>query len=94
MLPLESMQLGVPCLIGPTSHLFEDNPFLFERLVVPFPERADVIAASLRRVLDERRDIIAEYRRYIPDYNRRAAASVASWFAMTDSQLRTRTPRS
>lgn len=92
MLPLESMQYGVPCLIGPNSHLFEDNRYLFDRLVVPFPERADVIARYMRRAIDERHEIIAEYQRYIPFYNRRAAASVRQWLAMTDSQLRARDP--
>lgn len=90
MLPLESMQLGVPCLLGPTSHLFEDNRFLFDRLVVPFPERADVIARYLRRAIRERHEIIAEYRRYIPTYNARAAASVDEWLSMSDSRLRAR----
>src|SRR5439155_22013071 len=65
-LPLESMMVGVPCLIGPTSHLFEDHPYLFERLVVPFPGRADIIADFLERALGERDRIITEYREYLP----------------------------
>jgi hypothetical protein len=76
MLPLESMQAGVPCLIGPTSHLLADDPFLFERLVVPFPDRADVIAEYIRRAACERTEIMAAYARYIPGYNERARQSV------------------
>jgi hypothetical protein len=76
MLPLESLHQGVPALLGPNSHLFEDNAFLFERLVVPFPDRAEVIADYAERALRERREIIEEYRRYWPGYDARAKDSV------------------
>lgn len=76
MLPLESLTLGVPCLLGPVSHLFEDSPYLFERLVVPFPDRADVVARYARRAIDERREIVAAYAAYAPSYNLRARQSV------------------
>ncbi|MFZ4575605.1 MAG: hypothetical protein ACOYN0_14505 [Phycisphaerales bacterium] len=88
MLPLESMQAGVPCLIGPCSHLFDDNSYLFDRLVVPFPDRADVIAKYFSRVVAERDEIIAEYARYAPRYNERARASVARWIAEGPSLAR------
>jgi len=81
MLPLESLQQGVPCLIGPTSHLFEDEPYLYERLVVPCPDRADVIAHWLRRVLDERDEIMRRYAAYVPTYNERARRSVEAFLA-------------
>lgn len=76
MLPLESLQQGVPCLLGPVSHLFEDCPYLFERLVVPFPDRADVVARFARRAIEERAEIIAAYAAYAPTYNERARQSV------------------
>ncbi|MDI1290285.1 MAG: hypothetical protein PSX37_10110, partial [bacterium] len=76
MLPLESLQLGVPCLVGPVSHLFEDNAFLTERLVVPQPDRADVIARYIERAYAEREEIVAEYARYAPGYNLTAKRSV------------------
>ncbi|MFA6044326.1 MAG: hypothetical protein WC718_05030 [Phycisphaerales bacterium] len=76
MLPLESLTLGVPCLLGPVSHLFEDSQYLFERLVVPFPDRADVVARYARRAIEERREIVAAYAAYAPSYNLRARESV------------------
>ncbi len=79
MMPLESIAAGVPCLIGPASHLFEDNRYLFDRLVVPFPDRADVIARFAARALDESDAIMAECRRYIPAYNAAAQRSVAEF---------------
>ena len=76
MLPLESLQLGVPCLVGPVSHLFEDNQFLTDRLVVPQPDRADVIAKFIERAFADREEIVAEYARYAPAYNALARRSV------------------
>jgi hypothetical protein len=76
MLPLESLSVGVPCLTGPTSHLFEDDDFLHRRLVVPYPDRADVIAEYITRALAERERIVAAYRAYAPGYNARARESV------------------
>lgn len=76
MLPLESLALGVPCLIGPSSHLFEEDEFLFNRLVVPFPDRAEVIAFYARRAIEERTEIIEAYRTYASAYNERARRAV------------------
>jgi hypothetical protein len=68
MLPLESLSVGVPCLFGPNSHLFEDHPYLHSRLVVPYPDRSDVIAEMIRQALNEREQIIEQYIRYAPNY--------------------------
>jgi hypothetical protein len=76
MLPLESMRVGVPCLMGPVSHLLEDDAYLFGRLVVPFPDRADVIARYAVRAAEERQAITDAYARYVPGYNQRARESV------------------
>ena len=79
MLPLESLAAGAPCLLGPTSHYFEDEPWLHSHLVVPSPDRAEVIAEYIRRALEARDEIIAAYRRYAPGYNARAHASVRAF---------------
>lgn len=79
MLPLESLAEGVPCLLGPSSHLFEDDPYLFSRLVVPFPDRHEVIARYLRQALEERDEIVAAYRRYLPGYLERTDESLAEF---------------
>lgn len=82
MLPLESLAQGVPCLTGPNSHLFEDHRYLFERLVVPFPDRAEVIADYLTRAINERHDIIRAYREYHPLYQERCRKSVEEFMAL------------
>jgi hypothetical protein len=81
MLPLESMSVGVPCLVGPASHLFEESHFLFDRLVVPFPDRADVIASYAVRAIEEIPQIMDEYARYIPNYNAAARRSVEAFIS-------------
>ena len=71
MLPLESLSVGVPCLLGPVSHYFEDEPYLHQRLVVPYPDRAEVVAAYAQRAIDEREKIISAYKQYAPEYHQR-----------------------
>jgi hypothetical protein len=87
MLPLESLAAGAPCLLGPTSHYFEDHPYLHSRLVVPSPDRALVIARYIEQALAERDQIIAAYQAYAPLYNARAAQSVRD-FLEVDSSVR------
>lgn len=76
MIPLESFAQGVPALVGPTSHLFEDDDFLAQRLVVPYPDRADSIARSIELALADRDAIVAHYARYVLGYNQRARRSI------------------
>ncbi len=76
MLPLESLSVGTPCLVGPTSHLFEDDDTLRSRLVVPAPDRADVIAEWTLRAIQERDAIVRAYMRWAPAYNERARKSL------------------
>jgi hypothetical protein len=76
MLPLESLSLGVPCLIGPNSHLFADDDFLSAALIVPYPDHAEVIARYIRLALRQRAEIVEAYRQYAPGYIERARRSV------------------
>lgn len=79
MLPLESLSLGSPCLLGPTSHYFQDHEYLHSRLVVPYPEHAEVIAARAVQAIAERDQIVEAYREYAPDYNRRARTALSNF---------------
>lgn len=79
MLPLESLSVGAPCLLGPTSHYFLDNEYLHSRLVVAYPDNPEAIAQAARRALDERERIIAEYRQYAPQYNQRALQTLSDF---------------
>jgi hypothetical protein len=79
MLPLESLSVGSPCLLGPTSHYFMDNEYLHKRLVVAYPDNAEAIAESVRCALEERSEIIQAYREYAPGYNRRALQGLSAF---------------
>jgi hypothetical protein len=72
MVPLESLSVGVPSLLGPTSHYFEDHDYLHSRLVVPSPDSAWKISTFIERALKERTEIVEAYRSYAPGYNQRA----------------------
>lgn len=79
MLPLESLSLGVPCLIGPNSHLFEDHDLLRRRLVVPYPDSAATIADYAQAALANRAEIVHHYAEYAPAYNQRAKAALSEF---------------
>lgn len=79
MLPLESLSVGTPCLIGPNSHLFRDDRYLYDRLVVPFPDSSESIFEKASQAVEERSEIIEAYRAYAPGYNARARKSVESF---------------
>jgi hypothetical protein len=76
MLPLESLSVGAPCLLGPNSHYFEDNEYLHSRLVVPYPDSAFAISRCCEQALAERTQIVKAYMGYAPGYNARSEQSV------------------
>jgi hypothetical protein len=88
MVPLESLSVGVPCLLGPNSHLLEDAPYLHDRLVVPCPDRHELIARYIRRAIAERDEIIEAYRAYLPGYLARSRQSVAELLGLGAVDLR------
>jgi len=76
---LESLSVGVPCLMGPSNYYFDDYDYLRERLIVPQPDDAGLIADYMQRALEERSDIIAAYKKFAPDYNLLAMKSLADF---------------
>jgi hypothetical protein len=79
MLPLESLSVGSPCLLGPTSHYFLDHEYLHQRLVVPQPDNAESIAQHANQALSERAEIINAYKAYAPEYNQRALQALSDF---------------
>jgi len=51
MLPLESISLGVPVVVGPTTTFFDDDPSLRQRLVVSSPDDMSCIRATVDGLL-------------------------------------------
>jgi len=81
MLPIESLSLGVPCLISPVSHWFEDDEYLHSRLVVTYPERPEIIAKYIIQALEEREKIIERYKIYVENYNSWAKLQVQKFLS-------------
>lgn len=77
MMILESFVAGRPCVIGPVSHYFDDDPFLHDRLVATEPDRHERIAATMRRAHAERELILEHVRdEWWPAYAERAHQTV------------------
>jgi hypothetical protein len=93
MVPLESLAVGVPCLFGPNSHLLQDHPYLHDRLVVPYPDRHEVIAHHAVRALKERAEIIHAYREYLPTALEQSRRSVEEFLELSASESRSLLPR-
>lgn len=80
LLPLESLGVGAPCLIGPNSHLFREEgeaaDALRRALIVERVDEPADIAAAIRRVVAMREEVIAAYRVWAPEQERRARAAM------------------
>lgn len=72
MLPIESMHLGVPCLVGPTSHLFRDHDYLRRALVVMAPLSPASIHDHAQIALAEGERIIEAFRAYAQEEQEQA----------------------
>lgn len=64
MIPLESLALGVPCLMGPVTYYFDDDDYLRDRLIVPDITDPLMIRSHIRRALSERNEIMDAYGAY------------------------------
>lgn len=82
MLPLESLSVGAPCLVGPSSHLFTDDDYLSSRLIVPYPDSAAVISKFIDKALLDREDIIRHYIQYARAYNEKAKQSAIDFLEL------------
>jgi hypothetical protein len=81
MLPLESFAQGVPCLIGPGSHLFRDHTLLREMLVVEQPYNPGLIADMGVAAVARRGDLLAAYGRYNQEVEVQAREALARFLA-------------
>ncbi|MEM9739267.1 MAG: hypothetical protein AAF829_05310 [Pseudomonadota bacterium] len=78
MLPLESFSLGVPCLVGPASHLFRDHEELSRRLIVMKPMSPGEIAEKARDALASQAELMQLYRGYYRDTEQQIRDGVAA----------------
>ncbi len=76
MIPLESMAMGVPCIVGPTVRYFDEFPILKELLVVSSSDEAATIAYHINKVKEARKELTTEignfacyYAKYAQQHN-------------------------
>jgi len=82
MLPLESLSVGVPCLIGPNNHYFQENDYLHNKLIVQYPDKSYEISKKIIEALEDRDKIIQEYIKYAEIYNEEAKQSVNNFIEL------------
>lgn len=76
MVPLESFALGVPCLVGPSSHMFRSHDLLREALVVKHPHSPFEIAEKITWALAHQAELFEAYLSYYEDEKRMAKEGV------------------
>lgn len=60
LLPLESMNMGVPCLTGPNHHYFDGSP-LKDYLIINSPDDPVEIAKKAKYAMENRKEILDLY---------------------------------
>lgn len=78
LLPLESMELGVPCITANNHHYWQGTP-LEEYLVVSRPDDMLAIHEQIVKVLKNRDEIMKLYREWKPTYDQYSKKSVAEF---------------
>ncbi|MEG1010032.1 MAG: glycosyltransferase [Clostridia bacterium] len=68
MLPLESLEVGVPCITGNNHHYFK-NTKLFDYLVVNSEDNIDEIVDKINLCLNNKDDIINLYKKWKVEYD-------------------------
>lgn len=79
MVPLESFSVGVPCIIGPSCHYFDDDEYLRSKLVAEQPGSAKCIAEKVDGYFADHNEIRRRLFDYLRGYNLRAQQSVLSF---------------
>lgn len=69
MIALESLSLGIPCLVGPTSGLYDSDPYLRDMLTVNRVDSPKDIAKAIERVRSSIKIIKAKIPSFVEKYN-------------------------
>lgn len=75
MIPLESLELGVPCITSNNHHYFAGTP-LEEYLIVRDVDNINAIYLGLKKALENKEKIIEEYKKWKETYNIEAVESL------------------
>ena len=78
MLPLESLEVGVPCITGCNHHYF-DKGALEKYLVVSQEDSPEAIRDKIKECIDNRKVIISEYKKFRRSNTEHAKENVKSF---------------
>ncbi len=78
MIPLESLEVGVPCIIGNNTHYFKGTN-LQEYLVVKEEDSIDEIFEKINLCIEKRDEIIKSYKEWKNVYSKQAKESVINF---------------
>jgi hypothetical protein len=81
MLPLESIAVGVPCLIGASSHFLKDDPELADIYVVDQMAEPLSIASKIRQALDVGKRMFPRLSDYVQRWNAQSVNTVEEFLA-------------
>lgn len=85
LLPLESMELGVPCITANNHHYWQGTP-LEEYLVVNRPDDMLAIHDQIEKALKNRSKIMSLYKTWKADYDELSAQSIKDFLAISDEE--------
>lgn len=81
MIPLESMQVGVPCIVGDNNHYFT-NTNLEKYLVVKSEDSIDEIAEKMKLCIENRDEIMRLYKEWKKEYDLKSKESVNKFLSI------------
>ncbi|MDD2376440.1 MAG: hypothetical protein PHD15_03600 [Clostridia bacterium] len=80
IVPLESLEMGIPCITGNNHHYFK-NTKLEEYLIVKSEDDIDEIANKAKYALDNKEEIINIYKEWKKKYDEESIASVIQFIS-------------
>lgn len=83
LLPLESLNLGIPCLTGPNHHYFKGTK-LEDYLVVQYPDDPLEIAKKAKKAIEDKGKIIELYHEWVEKNKSLAENSVENFLGCID----------
>jgi hypothetical protein len=87
MIALESLSLGIPCLVGPTSGLFDEDKFLNEMLTVNQVDNPIAISTAIERLIDNYDEVRRKLPDFIKNYNQKAISMRQELTRVIDLEL-------
>lgn len=81
----ESMNAGIPCIIG-NNDIIQNNELLEKYLVVKSDDNIDEIASKIKQAIENKQEIIAEYRKFKRDYDKKANEKLNNFLKLNNEK--------